>query len=121
VGFYVRKSLKAGPFRFNLSTSGIGVSAGVPGFRVGTGPRGNYVHMGRGGVYYRATLGGQTRPAPVHPQQQRSSPATFRPSDVVMQDVTGSTAVELAPTGGRMSRVPWNFGGGPVKHQAAFT
>jgi hypothetical protein len=21
----------------------------------------------------------------------------------------------------RMSRVPWNFGGGPVKHQAAFT
>jgi hypothetical protein len=39
VGFYVRKSVKAGPFRFNLSKSGIGVSAGVPGFRVGTGPR----------------------------------------------------------------------------------
>ena len=37
-----------GPFRFNLSKSGLGVSAGVPGFRVGTGPRGNYVHMGRG-------------------------------------------------------------------------
>jgi hypothetical protein len=34
--------------------SGLGVSAGVPGFRVGTGPRGNYVHMGRHGVYCRA-------------------------------------------------------------------
>jgi hypothetical protein len=31
MGFYVRKSLKAGPFRFNLSKSGVGVSAGVPG------------------------------------------------------------------------------------------
>lgn len=57
MGFYVRKSLKAGPFRFNLSKSGVGVSAGVPGFRVGTGPRGNYVHVGRHGVYYRASLG----------------------------------------------------------------
>jgi hypothetical protein len=50
MGFYVRKRLRAGPFRFNLSKSGLGVSAGVPGFRVGTGPRGNYVHVGKGGV-----------------------------------------------------------------------
>jgi hypothetical protein len=76
VGFCIRKSLSAGPFRFNLSKAGVGVTVGVPGFRVGTGPRGNYVHMGRGGVYYRATLGGQTRPAGAH------------------------AAVELAPTGG---------------------
>jgi hypothetical protein len=27
----------------------------VPGFRVGAGPRGNYVHMGRHGLYYRAS------------------------------------------------------------------
>lgn len=26
VGFYVRKSIKAGPFRFNLSKSGLGIS-----------------------------------------------------------------------------------------------
>ena len=32
MGFYVRKSLKAGPFRFNLSSAGVGVSAGIPGF-----------------------------------------------------------------------------------------
>jgi hypothetical protein len=58
VGFYLRKSISAGPFRFNLSGSGVGMSVGVKGFRIGTGPRGNYVHMGRGGLYYRASLGG---------------------------------------------------------------
>src|SRR5207237_2158955 len=58
MGFYIRKSLSVGPFRFNLSKSGVGVSAGVKGFRVGAGPRGNYVHMGRGGVYFRQTLPG---------------------------------------------------------------
>ncbi len=56
MAFYIRKSVNVGPIRFNLSKSGIGVSAGVPGFRVGTGPRGNYVHVGRGGLYYRRTL-----------------------------------------------------------------
>lgn len=56
MGFYLRKSVSVGPFRFNLSKSGIGISAGVRGLRFGTGPRGNYVHMGRGGLYYRATL-----------------------------------------------------------------
>jgi hypothetical protein len=100
VGFYIRKSLSAGPFRFNLSKSGVGVSVGVPGFRVGTGPRGNYVHMGRGGVYYRATLGGHLKPAGGHPSQPYPPPSGFRPSDVLMEDVTGSTALELIPTGG---------------------
>jgi DNA polymerase III epsilon subunit-like protein len=100
VGFYLRKSLSAGPFRFNLSKSGVGVSVGVPGFRVGTGPRGNYVHMGRGGVYYRATLGGPTKPTAAHSAQRYPSPAAFHPSDVIMEDVTGATALELAPTGG---------------------
>ena len=56
MGVYLRKSVSVGPLRFNFSTSGIGVSAGIPGFRVGTGPRGHYIHMGAGGVYYRATL-----------------------------------------------------------------
>jgi len=59
MGFYIRKSISAGPFRFNLSGSGMGMSVGVKGFRVGRGPRGNYVHMGRGGLYYRASLGGR--------------------------------------------------------------
>ncbi|WP_019927615.1 DUF4236 domain-containing protein [Nocardia sp. BMG111209] len=104
MGFYVRKSLKAGPFRFNLSKSGIGVSAGVPGFRVGSGPRGNYVHMGRGGVYYRATPGGRRRSAAAPPRGRPISPQPawlpgFSPSAIVMADVTGSTALEMAPSG----------------------
>src|SRR5262245_61570796 len=54
--FYIRKAISAGPFRFNLSKSGIGLSAGVRGLRVGLGPRGHYIHAGRGGLYYRASL-----------------------------------------------------------------
>ena len=60
MGFYLRKSVSVGPLRFNLSKSGIGVSAGVKGLRFGVGPRGNYVHMGRAGIYYRATLPGNS-------------------------------------------------------------
>jgi len=56
MGFYLRKSISVGPLRFNLSKSGIGVSAGVKGLRFGVGPRSNYVHIGRGGLYYRATI-----------------------------------------------------------------
>lgn len=56
MGIYIRKSISFGPFRFNLSKSGVGLSVGVRGFRVGSSPRGNYVHMGVGGIYYRATL-----------------------------------------------------------------
>src|SRR5215203_2282473 len=70
MGFYLRKSLSVGPFRFNLSKSGLGVSTGIKGFRVGTGPRGNYVHMGRGGIYFRQTL-----PNLHDSQTGRSSPA----------------------------------------------
>lgn len=56
MGFYLHKSVAVGPFRFNLSGSGVGMSVGVRGMRVGTGPRGNYVRIGRGGVYYRQTF-----------------------------------------------------------------
>lgn len=71
--FYLRKSVSVGPFRFNLSKSGVGISAGVKGFRVGTGPKGNYVHMGRGGFYYRASLDApkpQSAPQPQQPSVQ---------------------------------------------------
>ena len=72
--FYLRKSVRVGPLRFNLSQSGIGVSTGIPGFRIGVGPRGNYVHAGRGGVYYRATLppGNNAPPRP----RYRDTPAS---------------------------------------------
>jgi len=100
MGFYVRKSVRAGPFRFNLSKSGVGVSAGVPGFRVGAGPRGNYVHVGRHGVYYRAALGGASPSIAHQPHVGPGSLPAFVPSDVVMEDVTGATPMSLAPTSG---------------------
>lgn len=70
MGFYLRKSISVGPLRFNLSKSGIGVSAGVKGLRFGVGPRGNYVQMGRGGLYYRAILPPSTdsRRSPAQPE-----------------------------------------------------
>ncbi|MGY3231143.1 hypothetical protein ACVWWJ_002627 [Luteibacter sp. HA06] len=71
MGFYLRKSINVGPLRFNLSGSGVGVSVGVPGFRIGAGPRGNYVQMSHAGLTYRSTLG---------PRQHASvRPGTTRP------------------------------------------
>lgn len=99
MGFYVRKSVRAGPFRFNLSKSGLGVSAGVPGFRVGTGPRGNYIHAGKGGVYYRASLGGRVRPSSQPRQLPTVAPQLLPGVEVPMEDISGTTAVELVPTG----------------------
>jgi DNA polymerase III subunit epsilon len=105
MGFYIRKTVKAGPFRFNVSKSGIGVSAGIPGFRVGTGPRGNYVSAGRHGFYYRTSLGGAPtgrwpwasgNPQPGRPYRGTTQP--YRPSDTVMENVTGATVLSLEPT-----------------------
>lgn len=55
MGFFIRKSVKVGPLRFNISNGGVGVSTGFKGFRIGTGPRGNYVQVGLGGFYYKKT------------------------------------------------------------------
>lgn len=92
MSFYVRKSIKAGPFRFNLSKSGLGISAGVPGFRVGSGPRGNYVRVGSGIVQYRST---RSSPA----EEPAWTPPPPPPvADVLLEDVTGASAAHLLPT-----------------------
>jgi hypothetical protein len=72
--FYFRKSVQAGPFRFNFSKGGVGASVGVRGLRFGTGPRGHYVHAGLNGFYYRATIG---RPGEA---SSGSDPAALRPA-----------------------------------------
>lgn len=49
---------KLGPVRVNVSKSGVGVSTGVTGARVGVRPDGKaYVHAGRHGLYFRQSLG----------------------------------------------------------------
>src|SRR5262245_9125986 len=62
MGWYLRRSIKIGPFRINASKSGLGVSAGVKGARIRVSQRGTEVHGGRGGIYYRKRIGG---PAPI--------------------------------------------------------
>lgn len=58
MGFYLRKGFNFGPIRVNLSKSGLGVSAGVKGARIGINSQGRaYVHGGRHGLYYRKNLG----------------------------------------------------------------
>jgi Protein of unknown function (DUF4236) len=63
MGFYIRKSVSLGPLRFNFSKSGVGISAGVKGARLGVNARGKrYLHAGRYGIYYRELLPDQTEP-----------------------------------------------------------
>lgn len=92
--FYLRKSVSVGPFRFNLSKSGVGVSAGVKGFRIGTGPKGNYVHMGRGGFYYRASLDA--------PKQQQAVPQQQQPTIQILpegqQEIESGNILEMVPS-----------------------
>lgn len=86
MGFYIRKSLKFGPVRFNLSKSGDSVSAGVKGFRFGCNPRGNYIHMGRHGLYYRQSLPNLPSRSKVKGENIPTTP-TFEESDILMEEI----------------------------------
>lgn len=98
MSFYLRKSVRVGPLRFNLSGSGIGVSTGIKGFRVGAGPRGNYVHLGRGGLYYRSKLGGAKRPTSNAPAGT-SMPVTPSPVQRLdtLTEIESASVVQMAP------------------------
>lgn len=93
MGFYLRKSVSVGPFRFNLSRSGVGVSAGIKGLRVGTGPRGNYISVGRGGLYYRATIP-TAQPVSMPPPSPALRPL---PNTAPRSGVGPMVAIESAP------------------------
>ncbi len=77
MGIYFRKSVRVGPFKFNLSKSGIGVSAGIKGFRVGTGPKGNYVHIGAGGLYYKKSFSSTNTDNEILPSNHRPAAREF--------------------------------------------
>jgi Protein of unknown function (DUF4236)/DnaJ domain len=85
MGLFFRKSIKAGPFRINLSKSGVGVSAGVRGARISKGPKGTYINVGRGGIYYKQKLGGVER---------SSNPASPEPWQAVAVDVPRRKIIE---------------------------
>lgn len=101
--FYVRKAISVGPFRFNLSKSGVGLSVGVKGLRLGMGPRGNYVHMGRGGLYYRATLPPARGPAraPSDFAETLPQPATPAGSHGPMVEIESAAASTIVDSSSR--------------------
>lgn len=98
MGFYIRKSVRVGPLRFNLSNSGIGVSTGIPGLRVGTGPRGTYVHMGRGGLYYRQTLSSPTSRTPHFDQPNVAVSVEHRNTHGPMNAVGSGCVTDMVDT-----------------------
>lgn len=64
MGWGYRKSIRLGKgVRLNVSKRGIGVSAGVKGFRVGTGPSGSRIRatLPGTGLYYEKRLGSGTK------------------------------------------------------------
>jgi hypothetical protein len=89
---YVRKAVRVGPFRFNISKSGVGVSLGVKGFRIGSGPRGNYIHAGRGGIYYRQTLGRRSRKPSPRPEAPELAPP---PTGAPMREIDSGGVSEM--------------------------
>jgi len=83
MAFYLRKSFRMGPVRLNLSKSGLGVSTGVTGARIGLTSQGKaYFHAGRGGLYVR-------KYAPSSTPSYRQSRTVNEP--VVLYEDTGVT------------------------------
>jgi hypothetical protein len=74
MGLTFAKSVRFGAVRFNFSGSGIGMSVGIPGLRIGTGPRGAYISGGVGGFRYRRSLNTTPRPTPVRLQTAPGQP-----------------------------------------------
>lgn len=95
MSFYLRTTVKVGPFRCSLSNSGLRVSAGVPGLRVGAGPRGTYLKVGAAGVDSYATLPASGAKRTTSGRATAASPAAFQPSEVILDDVTGATTLQM--------------------------
>ena len=108
MGLTFSRSLRFGPLRFNFSGSGIGISAGIPGLRIGSGPRGAYINAGSHGFRYRASLGSRNSgvPGPARPPQPALAQPEI-PNDVVgrteyatsdVMQLTDATAADLLQT-----------------------
>ena len=95
MGFYLRKSIKVGPVRFNLSKSGVGISAGFKGLRFGTGPRGNYVHVGRYGLYYRATIPSYSSTKIISKPTDIPKPEIPPDTHEPLQDIVSANAAQI--------------------------
>ena len=88
MSFYIRKSVKFGPIRFNISKSGIGISTGVKGARISTGPLGTYINLGRNGIYYRQKIDGSILEAPSETGDDNFHQSETANSSIPTADVT---------------------------------
>lgn len=114
MGFYFRKSFGLGPVKLNLSKSGLGLSFGVKGARVSVGPKGTAIHAGRGGVYYRKTLGTRRQPSssPSASHSVASAELTrigAAPSHSMSEDFL---LEELRRCNARVAAMPWVIAAG---------
>jgi hypothetical protein len=67
VGLSFSRSVRFGAVRFNFSGSDIGMSVGIPGLRIGTGPRGAYITGSVAGFSYRQSLENDRQNHPKQP------------------------------------------------------
>jgi len=104
--FYIRKSVRFGPLRFNLSKSGLGVSTGIKGARIGTGPRGTYIHLGRNGFYHRRRIGSRKPVRPPASPVLHSAPEETNTAQAA--DLLDSSAADmLAEINAHIHRFQW--------------
>lgn len=96
MGLYFRKSVNlGGGLRLNFSKSGIGLSGGVKGARISTGPRGTYMNLSipGTGIGYRTKLGGSNS------SYRSSSSSTRYPyQKTIVNEYTGETRTVRAST-----------------------
>lgn len=99
MGFRFSKSFRLpGGFRINVSKSGIGVSAGVPGLRIGTGPRGHRFTASIPGTGIGWTTqfgGGAARPERAARAEQQKLAAAARDSERMAEKQRAAHEVAL--------------------------
>lgn len=94
------------------------MSAGAKGLRVGTGPRGAFVHAGRGGIYYRQSLGaprrsagggaGSNKKAPLLPDTAvEGGPGNLEQEVEALVDATGGDLVRRISDAAALRKPNW--------------
>jgi Protein of unknown function (DUF4236) len=104
MGFRFRKSINLGKFfRVNISKSGIGTSAGVPGFRVGRGPRGTRTTAsipGTGVSYVKETRNSSAKAKPASSTNNKRTCGVIAIAATAILGLCGVGSVIVAGFGG---------------------
>lgn len=119
---YTRKSIRVGAFRFTVSKSGVNVSTGIKGFRIGSGPRGNYINISSHGFQYRYTIpNAKPKVTRFSPPKEKVSVFNRAPIDVtrgprktiesgnVLDIVDSNSASIVEEINGKKEKTNWIF------------